>query len=103
MNAEAAIAPVFKKLRLDAAFWSFFISSMVQFLVRFNNYFFRERIYFTISVASALLSAGCGLIGTAPQTPAPPLMILSASDAMFASVASYFAATLEYAGPTIFL
>ena len=65
-------------------------------------YFLISKTYFTICSASASESAGCGVIGTVPQFPEPPLITLSASIFTFASVFSYLFATSRYAGPVTF-
>src|ERR1700730_10471638 len=60
-----------------------------------RNYFFRVRIYSTISLTSASFNAGWGVIGTAPHTPEPPEIIFFTSLLMVVSAALlYFSATL---------
>src|ERR1700729_1694334 len=59
-------------------------------------------MYFTISLTSASFKAACGVIGTTPQTPEPPLMIFFTSLSIVVSAAgAYFAATSLYAGPIV--
>ena len=51
-------------------------------------------MYVTISFTSAGASAGCGVIGTVPQTPLPPEMIfLTKRSTVVSAAGEYLAAT----------
>ena len=63
------------------------------FMYVFVYLFLSSSTYFTICLAFSLESVSCAVMGTEPQTPEPPLIILSASILMVASSAVYLLAT----------